>query len=251
MMFLLLALGLGLSLNAQAAPSQGQERGGGKQIELEFAEVGQLVAKAIGQSFKNGKADFQGFDLPAFLQAMDRTEIRAKPDLCSTKIDPNSGGTEERCLDAQYLPEQSKIEVSEKEWRKKTCMEQAALAVHEYGRASANENGNYRFSSRVRNSDEVQAACDGREGDKTERCQNDLWHLNDSLKGCVDRYQERKKKGHEFEARGAFLEELKLTLIDWGKSADEQCKPHGKRACLDTCFSVTTQYCWDYCSVID
>lgn len=233
---------LSIAFSAQAAVPEGQERGGGRESELEFVEVAQLAGKAIERSLKNGKNDFAGFDVSAFYAAIAGTQVRAKPHLCE------AGGLS--CLDAQYLPELSLIELSERAWPGKTCLEKAALVTHEYGRASGNEDGNYRFSSRVKWSDEILVACDGWQGDRTEKCMNQLHGLNGSLKKSLERYRERSKKISEPDARYQFLDELKQAMFLWSRSGgDGQCRNYANRACLDTCNEVSSKYCLDYCLI--
>lgn len=231
-----------LALNTKAAVPQGQERGGGRQTELEFVEVAQLVGRAIEQSLKNGKSDFSGFDVSAFYSAINLTEVKAKPHLCE------AGGLS--CLDARYIPESNLIEMSEKNWPGKTCTEKAALVTHEYGRASGNEDGNYRFSSKVKWSDEVLVACSGWEGDRTEKCLNKLHSLDGALKAALVRYRDRAKKGLESEARYKFLEELKQAMFLWSRAGEEgQCRSYADQACLNTCNEVGSNRCFDYCLI--
>lgn len=233
---------LGIAVSAQAAVLEGQERGGGRESELQFVEIAQLVGRGIEQSLKGGKSDFTGFNLGAFYSAIDGTQVRAKPHLCE------AGGLS--CLDAQYLPELKLVELSERAWPGKSCLEKAALVTHEYGRASGNEDGNYRFSSKVKWSEEILVACDGWEGDRTEKCMNKIYGLKGSLNRSLDRYREKAKKGSETDARFQFLDELKQAMFLWSRSGgDRQCRTYANQACLDTCNEVSSKYCLDYCLI--
>ena len=129
----------------------GQERGGGDEFEREFVKMAMLASKVIGYHQQHATGLFDGFDLAAFNKAINEVEAYALPKVCEPdQTNLSTGGvTKGRCLDAQYLPAQGRIEFDKNRWNKKTCMQMVALTIHEYGRASNNEDGNYKYSSRV------------------------------------------------------------------------------------------------------
>jgi hypothetical protein len=232
------------SLVAFASP-QGQERGGGRQSELEFVEVGQLALKAIARSQTAGKSEFAGFDAAAFSRALETTEVSARPHLCETKIDLNSGGEKTTCLDARYIPEEAKIEMSEREWTKKSCLDQAALAVHEYGRASGNENGNYKYSSRVKNSHDFWDACDLRERDQTVKCQNSVGYLKLTLEDLVWKFKQGNTNDQE--RRDRLIISIENTMEAWQRVNPASCDESANFYCLDTCTRVLGASCFGVC----
>jgi len=232
------------SMVAFASP-QGQERGGGRQSELDFVEVAQLAVKAIALSQAAGEQEFVGFNKESFSRSQETTQVSARPHLCETKIDLNTGGEKTTCLDARYIPEEAKIELSEKEWPRKSCLDRVALAVHEYGRASGNENGNYRFSSRVRSSDYILMACSGYQGDITEKCNTSVGYLKHALEGLVSEFRKGETKNSK--NRAALLVEFENSMEAWRNVNPVKCDESANYYCLDTCTRVLGASCFGVC----
>jgi len=159
MKMIILILQISLYGNAFA----GQERGGGREVERDFVKMARFAAKAIENTQKSGSRLFDGFNLQAFNNAIDQVEVVALAKVCvPDAIDLTTGGTVwGRCMDAQFLQNQNRIEFDENIWYEKPCLEQVALTVHEYGRASKNENGNYKYSSLVDRMD-IRNSCEER-----------------------------------------------------------------------------------------
>lgn len=235
-----------LGMSANAAVIEGQERGGGKQVELEFAEMGRLASGALANSLKEGESLFEGFKLGHFNLALSATEIWAKPDLCETRIDLTTGGAIRRCLDARYLPEMNRIEVSEKDWRPKTCLEKAALAVHEFGRASGNEDGNYFYSSRVKSSQAFWDACDLFEREQSRRCEKKLPALKVSLGRAAEEFRQE-KSGRK--ALDMYVVTIENIMEKWGKVNGGQCSESAEAACLESCTDIAGISCVDVCQL--
>ena len=136
----------------------GKEGGGGKDEELEFAEIAYLFADTL----TNQRAELQDFadlDLESFLFAKENIEIYAVDTLCKKIEDEGTGNIGLRCLDAEYLPETKQIRFSVESWKKKTCIRKMGLVVHELGRAAGMENGNYKYSSRVSSNSILRKTC--------------------------------------------------------------------------------------------
>lgn len=235
-----------LGISANAAVIEGQERGGGKQVELEFAEMGRLASGSLANSLSSGERLFDGIKIGHFNLALSATEIWAKPDLCETKIDLTTGGASRRCLDARYLPEMNRIEVSEKEWRPKSCLEKAALAVHEFGRASGNEDGNYFYSSRVKSSQAFSDACDLFEREQGQRCEKKLHALKVSLSRAAYEISEG-KFGRK--ALDRYIVTLENIMEKWQKVNGGQCSESAEAACLQHCMDIAGISCVDVCEL--
>lgn len=241
MIWFLLVLGV-----SQAAVIEGQERGGGKQVELEFAEMGRLASGALAGSLRGGEGLFEGLNLGHFNLALSATEIWAKPDLCETSIDLTTGGASRRCLDARYLPELNRIEVSEKDWAPKSCLEKAALAVHEFGRASGNEDGNYFYSSRVKSSQAFWDACDLFEREQGRRCEKGLHALRVSLSRAGDEFNSG-KFGRK--ALDTYIVTVENIMEKWKKVSGGQCSEKAEAACLTSCTDIAGISCVEACTL--
>jgi len=228
-----------LSLPAQGADRvSGQERGGGKQAELEFVEIAQVAIRGINGSQKNGEVYFQEFDLAAFGRAMEQTEVQSHPNLCETKIDLSTGGANTRCLDARYLPDLRRIEVSEAVWPKKTCLEKVALAVHEYGRAAGLEDGNYKYSSRVRKSIAVHDQCDLYERDIKASCRDKVGYLRSALAEYDKLLPARKDR---------YLVMMERAMHAWFGLYGNSCVELAEEACLGVCTGGAGPDCFKVC----
>lgn len=132
--------------------------GGGIDVELEFAEIAYLFTDTLTKS-RQSLPDFADLDLNAFLSAQATTEVYAVETLCTNIQDENGSGSGLRCLDAAYFPDRKQIRFSTESWTKKDCLRKMGIVVHELGRAAGVENGNYKYSARVRRSDLLRRAC--------------------------------------------------------------------------------------------
>ena len=139
----------------------GQERGGGNELEREFVKMGYLAAIVIENTQKSGSDLFEGFNLDSFKLALDEVEVHALSKVCNPEMTDLSTGIVKkgRCLEARYTRGLNLIEFDEKVWVQKNCLEQLGLVMHEYGRASNNEGGNYKYSSRIDKAD-IKKSCD-------------------------------------------------------------------------------------------
>jgi len=144
--------------NSNAFAALGKEGGGGKEIELEFAEIAYLFTDALTRQPKEF-SDFADLDVNAFLYAQANTEVYAVDTLCTTIQDSATGNKGLRCLDAEYLPETNQIRFSIESWKGKTCIRKMGIVVHELGRAAGIENGNYKYSARVSRNPMLRTAC--------------------------------------------------------------------------------------------
>lgn len=144
--------------DTNALAAFGKEGGGGKEIELEFAEIAYLFTDTLARSPKEF-LDFADLDVNAFLYAQANTEVYAVDTLCKTIKDSATGNTGLRCLDAEYLPETNQIRFSIESWRNKNCIRKLGIVVHELGRAAGVENGNYKYSARVSRNPILRDAC--------------------------------------------------------------------------------------------
>lgn len=132
---------MGLASNAIAM----KEGGGGNTRELEFVTIAQLFIRSV-ELTNSTDSDFSGFDMQAFKQAMQTTQVKR---ICDPDDDSIAKKMIEHCPEGEYLPEKNLIQFDTIAWDHKSCIEKMGIVVHEYGRAAGLENGNYKFSSRI------------------------------------------------------------------------------------------------------
>lgn len=148
------------SLTCLSTAYAGNEGGGGHRVENQFFEIAQVAMRGIQKEINEGNSKlFEGFDVNSFEAAVVSNEVYAVANLCVTYQDHNNGQIFHRCEDGRYFPDEKKILVSISEWEKKSCVEKVSLVVHEFGRASANEGGNYKYSSKVAFSKKIKNEC--------------------------------------------------------------------------------------------
>ena len=148
------------SLTCLSTVHAGNEGGGGHRVENQFFEMAQIAIQGIQLETNKGNSElFAGFNINSFKEAIVSNEVYAVADLCVTYQDHNNGEIFHRCEDGRYLPDEKKILVSISEWEKKSCIEKVSLVVHEFGRASGNEGGNYKYSSKVAFSKKIRNEC--------------------------------------------------------------------------------------------
>lgn len=138
-------------------------RGGGMEVEREFVKIAGFAAAFIDYSIKRGSNHFDGFSLTLFEKAINDVEIYGLQKICEQNMGSTIGGqiAPERCTDAHYLPEKNHIEFDINIWNMKTCMQKMSIVTHEYGRASGNEGGNYKYSSKIDQIDDLSTFCNG------------------------------------------------------------------------------------------
>lgn len=149
------------TLNAFAGEDGPGVSGGGLEVERNFVAVARVVSENIQTSLSSSEKVFEGFNLPAFEAAIERTHVQALEELCFDQLDLITGKwLATRCLDAEYFQKENRIDVSIKNWQTKNCIQKMGVVLHEYGRASANEDSNYKYSSRLSSSAVIRGACE-------------------------------------------------------------------------------------------
>lgn len=219
----------------------GQERGGGKQVERDYVEIATLLFNAISDSVKRKEIVFDGFDLEQFRLALLRTQVSAMPQVCRTNIDVTTGGATTKCVDADYDRWAMLIEFSERSWAKMNCLERFGHTLHEYGRASGNEDGNYRFSSRVYESQALADACTAYE--KELRCDEKVDYLAQALKKLNTELDFTK------EQKDLYIVRVENTMEKWWESKyGMKCATQSEKVCMDICMQkVASLSCMRVC----
>jgi hypothetical protein len=222
----------------------GQEGGGGSQIELDFVQVARFTSSGITQSMGN-ESLFDGFNLAAFNQAIGLVEIHEVDTLCRNEVDPRTGDLRKRCLDAFYDPSVNQIQLNAESWRTKSCVEKMAIAVHEFGRASGNENGSYQYSSRVALSKFIPAQCipyQNQAGVEPLSCAGKASYLEQALHS-MDAYDMS-----TLQANVGYTKALGDIVASWNTGLGKGCSEEGKAACIRVCFLKAGSSCFGLCN---
>lgn len=216
----------------------GQERGGGITIERNFVEYAQAAAKGIAGSLQAGEKYFEGFNLAEFQRALDTTEVKALPNLCKTLQDSNTGKTWAQCLDAEYYSNDKRIEFSSEAWNAKGCMDKLALTIHELGRASGNENGNYKYSSQVIFSGDFRDIC--KDFSSALTCDSKVQYLEQSLRKAVAEIPE------DYD----FIVQSRYIILRWVQAyAQDRCT-QAEAMCMNVCYPKGGESCFSVCAIL-
>ena len=226
-----------------------QERGGGSRTELNFVEIARYALAGIQDSIRQSEGLFDGMDIAAFQKAIEATEIFAVQSLCYSEVDGKTGIVRKRCLDAQYIPSLNRIEVSEDAWWTKLCRQRMGIAVHEFGRASGNENGNYKFSSKVVASHAIFNQCDRHGVDLPDinppphevTCNTKVKYLEEMLReyDSLDTSTELK--------RADYIVSIRSVMAPWNDGYGKECREESEQTCLKVCRPKVQSQCLPLC----
>lgn len=238
-----LILLLALFSSASSFAVIGKEGGGGSQIELDFVQIARFASFGIEQSMANEDL-FSGFDLASFNRAIGTVEIHQVDRLCTKEVYPGSD-TRLRCLDAYYEPSMNKIQLSAENWDRKTCAEKMAIAVHEFGRASGNENGAYTYSSKVVFSKYILRQCipyQSQLGIEPLSCNGKANYLEQSL------HSKDSEDTTMPQAKNDYTNWLRQIVTEWNAGLGKGCPEEGKSACIRACFLKAGSDCFEICN---
>ena len=203
----------------------GQERGGGTEIERNFVENARQSLTNISTSIQSGEKYFDGFNVNAFQTALETTEVKEVKEICEITQDPNTGKVYKRCLDAHYYPAKNLIEFSTDAWKSKTCMEKMGIVLHEFGRASGNENGNYKYSSQVLFSKAFQEHC--KDQSLQPSCNAKMPYLEQSLR-ALDNI--------DTSGLSDYVVVADNILRGWRRFYGKGCEAQTEAVCMNICF---------------